>query len=54
MSTLKNPTLITTHNAREPGPLVAFLELWRPLLPAWVLAHVLERLVLQRLQVCYT
>ena len=39
---------------REPGPLVAFLELWRPLLPAWVLAHVLERLVLQRLQVGYT
>ena len=37
-------------HSREPQPLVAFLDLWRPLLPAWVLQHVLERLVLVRLQ----
>ena len=36
--------------SREPQPLVAFLDLWRPMLPGWVLQHVLERLVLARLQ----
>lgn len=37
-------------HSREPQPLVSFLELWRPLLPDWILQHVLERLVLARLQ----
>ena len=41
---------IQRWHSREPGPLVAFLDLWRPMLPAWVLQHVLERLVLARLQ----
>ena len=31
-------------------PLVSFLDLWRPLLPGWVVQHVHERLVLARLQ----
>jgi len=37
-------------HSREPQPLVAFLDMWRPLLPGWILQHVLERLVLARLQ----
>ena len=37
-------------HSREPQPLVMFLELWRTLLPDWILQHVLERLVLARLQ----
>ena len=37
-------------HSRDPQPLVSFLELWRPLLPGWILQHVLERLVLVRLQ----
>ncbi len=28
-----------------------FLELWRPLVPPWILQHVLDQLVLVRLQV---
>ena len=36
--------------SRQPEPLVAFLELWRPLVPPWVMQHVLEQLVLVRLQ----
>jgi len=37
-------------HSRDPQPLVAFLELWRPLVPAWIMQHVLEQLVLVRLQ----
>jgi tuftelin-interacting protein 11 len=36
--------------SRRPEPLVSFLELWRALVPAWVMQHVLEQLVLVRLQ----
>jgi len=37
-------------HSRDPQPLVSFLELWRPLVPAWIMQHVLEQLVLVRLQ----
>ena len=37
-------------HSRDSQPLVSFLELWRPLLPGWVVQHVHERLVLARLQ----
>jgi len=37
-------------HSRDPQPLVAFLELWRPLVPPWIMQHVLEQLVLARLQ----
>ena len=30
---------------------LGLLELWRPLLPGWILQHVLDQLVLVRLQV---
>jgi len=36
--------------SRQPDPLIGLLELWRPLLPNWILQHVLEQLVLVRLQ----
>ena len=36
--------------SRQPEPLVAFLELWRALVPPWIMQHVLEQLVLVRLQ----
>ena len=37
-------------HSRQPESLVAFLELWRPLVPPWIMQHVLEQLVLVRLQ----
>jgi len=36
--------------SRQPDPLIGLLELWRPLLPGWILQHVLDQLVLVRLQ----
>lgn len=35
---------------RMVGPMVDCVTLWAPLLPQWILDHVLEQLVLPRLQ----
>ena len=37
-------------HSRDPTPLTSFLELWRGLVPGWILQHVLDQLVLVRLQ----
>ena len=36
---------------RQLDSLSTFLDLWRPLLPVWILANVLEQIVLPKLQV---
>ena len=41
---------INKWSPRQPESLISFLDLWRPLLPLWVLGHVLEQIVLPKLQ----
>ena len=36
---------------RQLDSLITFLDLWRPLLPVWILENVLEQIVLPKLQV---
>ncbi|XP_023335481.1 tuftelin-interacting protein 11 [Eurytemora carolleeae] len=36
--------------SRQPDSLIGFLELWRPLLPNWILQYILDQMVLIRLQ----
>ena len=35
---------------RAVGPMVDCIEVWAPLLPVWIVDHLLEQLVLPRLQ----
>ena len=37
-------------HSRDPQSLVVFLEVWRPLIPIWIMQHLLEQLVLTRLK----
>jgi len=41
---------IQRWQSRMPDSLVGFLELWRPLIPHWIMQYVLQQLVLIRLQ----
>jgi len=41
---------IQRWQSRFPDPLIGFLELWRPLLPNWIMQYLLNQLVLVRLQ----
>jgi len=41
---------INRWSPRQPESLISFLDLWRPLLPVWILGNVLEQIVLPKLQ----
>lgn len=44
-------TILNNWNVHYPDALVAMLEMWRPLVPEWILANVLTTLVYPKLQV---
>ncbi|XP_028314316.1 tuftelin-interacting protein 11 [Gouania willdenowi] len=41
---------VTNWQPRNVGPMVDCVEVWAPLLPPWILDHLLEQLILPRLQ----
>ncbi|KAG1687952.1 Tuftelin-interacting protein 11 [Nymphon striatum] len=43
-------TVTNEWNVRECDPLIEFLETWMPIIPQWVMANILDQLVLPRLQ----
>ncbi|KAG5282785.1 hypothetical protein AALO_G00059910 [Alosa alosa] len=43
-------TAVTQWQPRNVGPMVDCIECWAPILPLWILDHVLEQLIFPRLQ----
>ncbi|KAF3850889.1 hypothetical protein F7725_012661 [Dissostichus mawsoni] len=41
---------VTAWQPRNVGPMVDCVELWAPILPLWILDHLMEQLILPRLQ----
>ena len=42
--------ITTTWNVEDPTPLVTLLDIWQPILPPFVLSHIIDQLVLPRLR----